>query len=38
MALVRLNERAWKAAGGKPLPPLPRGQWPGEVFEIRRRG
>lgn len=32
--LARLNERVWVATG-QPLPePLPREQWPGEVFEI----
>ena len=36
-ALVRLNERAWKAAGHAMPPPLPRAEWPGGVFEIRRR-
>ncbi|HEX5660519.1 MAG TPA: hypothetical protein VFX59_25165 [Polyangiales bacterium] len=35
-ALIELNERAWLATGS-PLPaPLPRAEWPGEVFECAR--
>jgi hypothetical protein len=37
-ALSVLNERAWKAAGHAMPSPLPRDQWPGEIFEIRSRG
>lgn len=36
-ALTALNARVWKAAGLAPKP-LPRSQWPGEVFELPRRG
>lgn len=35
-ALARLNRRAWLAAGGEELPALPRAEWPGEIFELRR--
>ena len=37
-AFTRLNELAWAAAGDPPLPSVPRSEWPGEVFEIKRRG
>jgi len=37
-ALAALNERAWRASGRAMPDPLPRAQWPGEVFEIVRRG
>lgn len=35
-ALARLNRRAWQAASGAVLPPIPRAEWPGEIFELRR--
>jgi hypothetical protein len=37
-AFTRLNALAWTAAGAPSLSPIPRSEWPGEVFEIRRRG
>ncbi|MBK6915789.1 MAG: hypothetical protein IPH07_00170 [Deltaproteobacteria bacterium] len=37
-ALAALNRRAWLAAGHATPPPLPRADWPGEVFEIGDRG
>lgn len=37
-ALAALNRRAWLAAGNAMPPPLPRADWPGEVFEIEVRG
>lgn len=35
-ALTELCRRSWQTAGLLPLPPLPRAEWPGEIFEIRR--
>jgi hypothetical protein len=37
-ALVALNERAWLAAGLPLPPPVPRSEWPCEIFECGRRG
>ena len=35
-AMLRLSDAAWKASG-RPMPePIPRSQWPSEVFLIRR--
>jgi len=36
-AYVALNERAWLMAHGAAPEPLPRAEWPGEVFELHPR-
>ncbi len=37
-ALARLNERVWNAVGLSQPDSSERKQWPGQVFEIRKRG
>ena len=35
-ALARLNRLAWLAATGAEPLALPRSEWPGEIYELRR--
>jgi hypothetical protein len=37
-AYAKLNERAWIASGRQMPAPLPRREWPGEVYRLGERG
>ena len=37
-ALARLNQQVWGKAAVPDLRDRPRSEWPGEVFEVTRRG